>query len=194
MNANIKRLEGIWNEGFALDKHSIHSIAIGVDVNGHVIFDTTRSQAGEALYQLKYQQDPRQTDIICNSLCRYLGNYIDNYHIIIPMQPSNRNRRIQPVIELAKGLSVRKNKYYTDQLLTKPTATTQIKNIGSRERKIAALMGAFRLNDFLDARYIYNVLIIDDIFDSGSSLEAATNVLRTCTKIDKIGVLTVTWK
>jgi hypoxanthine phosphoribosyltransferase len=39
-----------------------------------------------------------------------------------------------------------------------------------------------------------NALVLDDLFDSGASMEAACTVLRTYAKIDKIFIAAFTWK
>ncbi len=54
-------------------------------------------------------------------------------------------------------------------------------------------MGAFTVYDILP-QGSFDALIIDDLFDTGSSLEAATNVLRNYGKIRNIYVATVTRK
>ncbi len=68
-----------------------------------------------------------------------------------------------------------------------------MKDITTREEKVSALMGAFTIYDVLKTGF-YDVLIVDDLFDTGSPLEAATNVLRTYSKIRHIYVATVTRK
>ena len=68
-----------------------------------------------------------------------------------------------------------------------------MKDIADRDTKVETLVNAFTLNDQLNAG-IYDVLIVDDLFDTGSSLEAATTVLRGCGKIGSIFVATITRK
>lgn len=77
--------------------------------------------------------------------------------------------------------------------MVKTSATPPMKDIGTREERIATLMGAFTVYDVLDEG-LFDVLIIDDLFDTGSSLEAATNVLRNYGKIRNIYVATVARK
>ncbi len=76
-------------------------------------------------------------------------------------------------------------------LLVKTTTTPPMKNIANREDKVLTLMNAFIINDQLDEGF-YDVIVVDDLYDTGSSLEAATNVLRKYRKVRKIYVLTVT--
>ena len=70
--------------------------------------------------------------------------------------------------------------------------TEQMKNISTKEDKIKALRNRLYLNDVLKG--VFDVLIVDDLFDTGATLEAATNVLRGYPKIRNIYVATITRK
>lgn len=195
MDVKIKRLIGNWDNGYALDKHTIRSVPIGRNQNGRMQFNTERTQIGEAFFQLKYRNDKSKINVISSALCIHLGQFISSScHIIIPMPPSKLNRRFQPVIEVARTVSQRLRIHYSQDLLVKTVVTNQMKDMGSRSAKIQALMGAFQVRDILQSGYFYDVLIIDDLFDTGSSLEAATNILRRYNKIRYINVVTFTWK
>jgi hypothetical protein len=50
-------IEGLWVDGFVLDRHVISSRPIGY-VGEHMQFGTTRSPLGELVYQLKYRNGP----------------------------------------------------------------------------------------------------------------------------------------
>lgn len=68
-----------------------------------------------------------------------------------------------------------------------------MKDINSRDDKVDTLVKAFAINDVLGNGY-YDILIVDDLYDTGSSLEAATKVLNEYSKIRNIYVATVTRK
>jgi predicted amidophosphoribosyltransferase len=190
---NIKKLHGNWDAGFSLDKHMKHSVPIGHDQSGRMQFDNTRSPMGEAVYQLKYQQDPTQINIIGGAICNYLGQFITQFvHVIIPMPPSKLGRKLQPAIEIARYVSRRLGIYYSQDLLIKQTSTNQMKDIAARSEKVSALTGAFKVQNVLSNGTGYNILIIDDLFDSGASLEVATNELRKYDRINRIHVVTAT--
>jgi predicted amidophosphoribosyltransferase len=68
-----------------------------------------------------------------------------------------------------------------------------MKNISSREEKVKALCNKLYFQDVLpDGRY--DALIIDDLYDTGATLEAATLTLRGYPKIRNIYVATITRK
>jgi len=64
MNVNIRKMNGPWDGGLSLDKHTLNSVYTGDNQYGHPTFDTTRSEIGESLYQLKYKDDYNQVTVI----------------------------------------------------------------------------------------------------------------------------------
>ena len=192
MQVNVQKIFGKWDISYSLDKHTISSIFTGNNEYGHPTFDTTRTEVGEALYQLKYKSDLSKVTILAKQIVDSLGNHFQSVSFIIPMPPS-KHRIPQPVKEIAKQVAVMMNKPYNDNLLVKTSSTDQVKNIPSKEARIKILCSAFKVNDVL-ADGKYNVLIVDDLCDTGSSLEAATLMLKQYTKINKIFVVAVTRK
>jgi predicted amidophosphoribosyltransferase len=192
MEVNIRQHSGPWNLGYSLDKHSVRSICIGNNEFGYPIFDTLRTEIGESLYQLKYRFDMSQVDTIANQMVYSLGNYFGNASFIIPMPPS-KIRSVQPVVEIAKQVALLMHIPCREDILIKTTHTDQMKDIPLREDRIKALCSSFKINDMLpDGNY--DVLLVDDLFDTGSTLEAATIMLQSYSKIRKIFVATVTRK
>lgn len=192
MKVSVKPLSGIWDLGYSLDKHMLSSVYTGDNQWGHPTFDNTRTDIGEALYQLKYCSDFNQVSVISSQLYESLSGYFSTACLIIPMPPS-KTRSKQPVIEIARQLSIQMGIPCYENLLVKTTDTPQMKDIASRKEKVDALINAFSVNDLL-GEGLYDVLIVDDLFDTGSSLEAATTVLRNYKKIRYIYVSAVTRK
>lgn len=192
MNVNIKQIEGIWTLGYSLDKHTLSSTPIGPNQFGHMQFDTVRPEAGEALFQLKYRSDYSQIPIIAGQLNVTFGQVFSTASLVIPM-PASMTRNRQPVTEIAREYARLRGIPCYENLLVKTGTTAPMKDLGAREEKVSALIDAFAVNDVL-AEGQYDVLIIDDLFDTGSSLEAATTVLRGYSKIRNIYVATVTRK
>lgn len=192
MEVNVQRINGNWDLGYSLDKHVLSSTYIGDNQWGHPEFDTTRSEVGEALFQLKYRSDFKQVTNIANQLSTSLSQYFPSACLVIPMPPSKQRTR-QPVVEIARAVASNMGIPCYENLLQKNQDTPQMKDIQDREEKVETLVQAFSINDSLNEG-LYDVLIIDDLFDTGSSLEAATRVLREYRKVRNIYVATATRK
>lgn len=192
MEVNIRQIHGNWDLGYSLDKQTLSSTPIGPNEWGHMQFATIRPEAGEALYQLKYRFDFAQAQRIASQMYTSLSPYFYSVGLVIPMPPSKQRQR-QPVIEIARELARLMNLPCYEDLLIKTAVTPAMKDIASREEKVNTLVNAFAVNDRLP-NGIYNALLVDDLFDTGSSLEAATKVLRGYNKIQRIYVATVTRK
>lgn len=192
MEVNVKQIHGGWDLGYSLDKHTISSTPIGPNPWGHMQFDTIRPEVGEALFQLKYRSDFTQVKVIALKMFNSLSKYFLSANLIIPM-PASRQRQRQPVTEIAQELSQLMNIPCYEGLLVKKNNTPPMKDIPNIDEKVQTLMDAFDINDELNDG-LYDVLIVDDLYDTGSSLEAATKVLRQYGKFRNIYVATVTRK
>jgi len=190
MDVNIERIVGNWKLGYSLDKHVLRSTPIGENEQGYMQFDTVRSQIGESLFRLKYRSDYSQAPIIARQLNESCGRAFSKVNLVIPMPPS-RARNRQPVSEIASAFAQLNNIPFSNNLLVKTKATRLMKDLGSRAERVAELIQAFTVSDVLDNRG-NDVLIIDDLFDTGSSFEAATTVLKHYNKIRNVYVLAVT--
>jgi predicted amidophosphoribosyltransferase len=192
MVVNIQRINGNWDLGYSLDKHVLQSVYLGENQWGHAEFDTTRSEVGEALFLLKYRSDFTQIPVIADQISESLSQFFSTACLVIPM-PASKERERQPVREIALKVAENMKIPCLENLLIKNVSTPQMKDIDSRDEKVDTLVKAFALNDVLGDGD-YDILIIDDLYDTGSSLEAATKVLKKYSKIRNIYVATVTRK
>ena len=192
MQFGITKIEGNWDDGYVLSKHTISSTYLGDDDNGRPKFDTLRSEAGEALYQLKYRQDWNQVAPLAAELATHIWPLFDRIDLIVPM-PASTQRQRQPVRELAWALATLVKAKASDTLLTK-APTTQLKNLTTKEEKAAILEGQFTVADAIPGDAKHNVLLLDDLFHTGASMEAACEALRSYPKIGRIYVAAVTWR
>lgn len=197
MRVNVKEINGVWDKGYSLDKHTIRSVFVDIDENGRKIFDTERTDVGEALYQLKYKKDFSQCECIAENINNHIVHLLPSISFIVAMPPS-KIRDKQPVTEIARILSSKMHKPFINGILVKSKSTPQMKDISTRNEKLELLLAAFCINESVVAEVLpdsnYNVLIIDDLFDTGTSLEAATQTLFKCDKISKVLVATATRK
>lgn len=192
MNVKMRRLNGPWNGGLSLDKHTLHSVYTGDNEYGHPTFDTTRTEIGECLYQLKYKHDYNQVAIIANELSAAVSPEFGFISFVTPIPPSQHRAR-QPVVEIARQVAANLRIPCIENMLLKKANTEQMKNIGCREDKVKELCDKLYIEDVL-ANSQYDVLIVDDLYDTGATLEAATTVLRKYPKIKNIYVATITRK
>lgn len=192
MKINPQEIKGSWTYGWALDLHTVSSVCTGQDEWGHPIFETIRSEIGEAVYKLKYKDDRSQVDSIAKTMADFIrGNKdLNDVSLIIPTPPSNTTRPFQPVAEIAVAIGVMLRIPVAVDYLHKIRETSVLKNIESTQERCAELKGAFKI---ADERYRnYHVLIIDDLFRSGETLNAICDALISQGKIGKISVITAT--
>jgi competence protein ComFC len=187
MNINEQELHGNWRAGWALDLHTLSSIPTG---DGG--FETTRTEVGEALYQLKYHSDRSKIQPLAETACQFMQTRLvmPYLHAIIPVPPSNLSRSFQPVLELAREIGRRLNLPVFDNYLLKTRSTEALKGIDDPETRRKELQGAFRVKyNSLAGR---KVLLFDDLFRSGETLTEITDVLYNTGKVQNVYVLTIT--
>ncbi|XFA72602.1 hypothetical protein RYO59_000830 [Thermosynechococcaceae cyanobacterium Okahandja] len=98
----------------------------------------------------------------------------------------------QPVLELAKALGSKTNLPVPDDYLIKVRRMRRIALIEDAELRRQKLQNAFQVTD---QRYSQeSILLFDDLFRSGETLNAVSSALKTQGNVDKerIYVLTVT--
>ena len=196
MQVQVRKLEGIWDLGYALHKHTLSSVYLGDDEYGHPRFDTTRSEPGEALFQLKYRSDWTQAGPLAAQVRTTLLPLFGKIGLIIPMLASTMRAR-QPVDEIAKELGRLTGTPVFDDIVVKapaPQGSAQLKNLNTREEKDAALQGRFSINPSITNEGCWNALLLDDLFDTGATMDAVCKALRTYKKINRVYAATITWK
>lgn len=183
---NPMAIQGNWKAGWALDVHTIKSIPLG---NGK--FDTTYTETGKALNELKYHQNYSQIERLANEVIVFLRTrlvtpYID---VIIPT-PASKNRDLQPVEEIAKLVSKGLNIPIDTNYILKIKNTSELKSIDSPLEREKLLLDAFSLQDL---RYQNKkILLFDDLFRSGSTLKEITKTLHYNGHVNNVYIVTLT--
>lgn len=180
-------IKGNWDRGLAYEEHTLGSTYLGIDENGRDRFENQRSEMGELIYHLKYRQKKENVekiiDIIVNNI-----NGIEKFDVIIPAPPS-KNRPFQPVEELAKELGKRKAVQVLNIL--KKTDSQELKDISDpieRRQALEKSMSLVENYDFSGKK----ILLLDDLYRSGSTLYTATKILKDKTNPLAVGVLAMT--
>ncbi|MBK0019159.1 ComF family protein [Kosakonia sp. S42] len=193
MEINIKDIVGNWDRGVVLDKHSKYSVVTGQNQWGHNVYETTRTEVGEALYQLKYQSDWNQVGPLARCLYDNAYPLFDRVGFIIPVAASNVRAR-QPVTEVARALAQLAGVPCFDGLLLKAPGCVSLKNLNTKQEKVEAIGNSFSVSPVITNEGRWNVLVIDDLYHTGASMEAACAALRGYNKINNIYVAALTWR
>jgi predicted amidophosphoribosyltransferase len=196
MDVQVKQLVGSWDAGYALHKHMLSAVYVGDDEWGHARFDKTRSEPGEALYQLKYRNDWNQVGPLAAQIQTTILPLFGKVGLIIPV-PASTVRARQPVNELANALGRLTGIPVFDEMIVKspaPAGSPALKNLQNKEEKDAALAGRISINEGISNEGRWNALLLDDLFDTGATMDAVCQALRTYKKIKHIYVAAITWK
>lgn len=196
MKVDLRKIEGNWNEGYALDKHIVRSTYTGDNEYGRPTFDTVRTEAGQATFLLKYRADWDQVEPLATAVVEHIVPRLQNIGLVIPV-PASKARERQPVYEVARAIAAKIGVASFEGIVSKSVpegACVALKDLGTKEQKVAALDGRFAIHDTITSQGAWNALVVDDLFDTGASMEAVCSALRTYKKISKIYVATLTWK
>ena len=176
-SSHPRPLKGNWQAGFAFDFHSSYT---GADWN--------RSGIGDLVYRLKYESDASVLPTLVEQARKLFAAQpeMSKFDIIVPV-PSSTPRAFSPVHEFCKALS---------NALGKPTQTCVIKTRQTKPQKEMQTLpqkrdnvaGAFAVNGDINTK---RILLVDDLFDSGATLEEITRLLRKHGAAN-INVLTLT--
>lgn len=182
------KLEGNWHVGYAIDIHTVASTYIGVNEYGHDIWDNKRSEMGELVYQLKNCSDLSTIPKIVGLLKELDG--IEKFAAIIPVPPSNKARAYQPVDEICRALGTDRNVPVLIGYLDK-TGGGQLKNVDDPEERQKLLEGSITITGKEDIAGKH-VLLVDDLYRSGATLNACCSILLEKAKAASVCVLTMT--
>jgi ATP-dependent DNA helicase RecQ len=163
--------------GWALGFHSRFSGA-----------DWQRSDIGELAYRLKYQGDISTLPAIVEQAASLLAEHPEFALVdaIVPVPPSTP-RDQDPVCCFAQALSQQMDLPFSPVLI-KSRQTQPQKEMHSMAQKQANVAGAFKLVSLVQG---LRLLIVDDLFDSGATLEEITRVLQHA-GASRVYVLTLT--
>jgi predicted amidophosphoribosyltransferase len=148
------------------------------------------------LFQLKYRSDWSQAEPLAAEIKASLLPMFGKIGLIVPM-PASTTRIRQPVNEIAKELGKITDTPVFDDIVVKAPAAeggAPLKNLDTREEKDEALKGRFSINPSIASEGRWNALLLDDLFDTGATMEAVAKILKTYDKINNVYVASITWK
>ena len=182
-------VRGPWKAGIVLDWHTVGSQMIGHNEFGHPIFDNQRSEIGELLYKFKYRNDQVALAGILSSTIEYLAERArGKFDLILPIPPSNASRTVTQ--RIAEGLAAGLNTAYSDSALVKIKSTNELKSVADPEVRKEMLRDAFQV----DKAQVESkaVLLVDDLYRSGATLEAAAEAVGSQGNPKAVYVLAIT--
>ena len=176
-SSHPRPLKGNWHIGFALDFHSSYK---GADWN--------RSGIGDLVYRLKYESDATALPTLVEHTRKLFTAHpeMSQFDIIVPV-PSSTPREFSPVHEFCKAITQAINKPLQSCVI-KTRQTQPQKEMHTLPQKRDNVAGAFAVNGDINGK---RVLLVDDLFDSGATLEEITRLLRKHGAAN-INVLTLT--
>lgn len=179
-------IKGNWKAGWAIDLHTVSCTK-----NSDGSFNTVRSEIGELVYRLKYQQDGNTIKNISTKVANFFRSrrIFHNIDVILPVPPS-KQRNLQPVPTIAIEAGKLVNKKVDTSYIKKYRSTSEVKEIMDPNERAKALAGVFVVED---QRYKgKDVLLFDDLFRSGTTLKEITSVLYSLGKVNSVYVVTMT--
>lgn len=183
-----QKIEGNWKSGVALDFHTTSSTPIGPNEFGHMQFETVRPPIAELLYQLKYRGDQKAAQSIIETAAAFVRPHRRKFDLMIPVPPSTV-RVVQPVLVLARGIGETIDLPVVD-CVTTTRSTTQLKGVVDRAKRMELVDGLYMVDPSHTRGK--NILLFDDLFRSGTTLNAITDVLLTQGNAASVRVLTIT--
>lgn len=133
-----------------------------------------------AVYKFKYKNKRSWGEVFAGEMAKYYTDQIKKWGIEemipIPLHQSRRRKRGYNQAEiLARYLSEKTGVPYASDVLFRTKKTTAQKQLDRQER-MANLRGAFSVSK--EWKPAENVLLIDDIYTTGATLEQAAKILK----------------
>lgn len=176
--AHPRPLPGPWQAGWSLGFHS--------QFNGATWH---RTNVGTLAHRLKYQHDQEAVQPLLEqilALCSQQPDLVAGIDALVPVPPSP-GRLLDPVETVARHLGIALKKPIWP-LLTKTRQTAPQKELRTLAQKRANVAGAFTVRYLVPGK---RLLVLDDLFDSGATLEEVSRVLRQA-GVTQLSVLTLT--
>jgi len=181
-------ITGNWKSGVALDLHTTSSTPIGYNDFGHMQFETVRPEIAELLYRLKNKSDQSAAGPIVETVADFLQNHRGKFDLIVPVPPSQQ-RAVQPVNVLAEGVGQALGVPVLSCIKT-TRSTGQLKNITDADERREHVKGLYTVEEAkVDGR---KILLFDDLFRSGTTMNAITDILMNPGKAAVVHALTIT--
>ncbi len=153
----------------------IHQFEQGVSLFVHT------GDIRNSIYDFKYKNRRDYADFFSREIVNNYGKYFEKWNIdaIIPV-PIHKSREIKrgynQAAEFAKQIARKTGILYDDKLIIRKNKTSPQKEFSDYMRYVN-LRGAFGV-DVSKAKRYRNVLIVDDIYTTGATIDACAYILK----------------
>ncbi len=156
-------LVGAWQTGWSLGFHSRITGA-----------DWSRSSVGDLTYRLKYESDITVLSALTQQTLDLFQAHpeLKQVDLIVPV-PSSTERKVNPVRAFCETLAG-KIRIPMQTFVVKTRSTAPQKEMKTLAQKRANVAGAFAVGGEIKGK---RLLLVDDLFDSGATLEEITRLL-----------------
>jgi len=116
---------------------------------------------------------------------------VEEFDRIVPIPPTNSARQFQPVKLIAEALGENRGVQVIPDLLSKSPGGQELKNVSDPAERQKLLRESMSLSNDHDIEGL-KILLVDDLFRSGATLSAATELLLNEGGAARVSVLTMT--
>ena len=153
------------------------------------MFDTQRTEVGELLYRLKYRRDLKALDSLVEAAVKFVKSWQISFEAVVPVPPT-RVRQVQPVFEVGNRLAAGLDLPIFKDVVQNVKKAKELKNVFDYNERLKLLEDAYRVRDQSVAGKA--VLLFDDLFRSGATLNAVTRVLYEQARCSDVYALALT--
>ncbi|MFQ5771970.1 MAG: HRDC domain-containing protein, partial [bacterium] len=160
-----KELKGAWTSGYALDFNSRFSGSLW-----------QRTEIGELVYRFKYNAELHLAKVLVNKLIEFMDSHPEFKSVdgVLAIPPS-KHRVTDPMSLIAEGVADKIKAPYLKDTLLKRRPTRLQKEMTNLVQKKSNVDGAFAVQKSVQSK---NLLLLDDLYDSGATLNEAVLTLR----------------
>ena len=134
----------------------------------------------QLIYRFKYGQHPEYGSGFASLICKFLGDWPFMWADVLIPVPLHRTREKErgynQALLLAKGISKQTGVPVRADILTRVKHTQPLSGLSPKAR-VQNLKSAFEINKRIDAKF-NKILLIDDIFTTGSTAQTCTKLLK----------------
>ena len=189
LESDPKQISGTWADGYTLDRHTKSSEFLGYDSNGRAQYDSTRTELGEAVYQLKYgSRDEEEAVKLASTAVAFIKKWKIELDAVLPM-PASKSRTVQPVLLIAKEIARQLGLEFLAEAVTRNKKTPELKNVDGAERQKLLADAHEVIASMTKGR---RILLVDDLFQTGATMNAVAAILQSKGHAAKVYALAIT--